>query len=99
MWGDTVHGGALYDDLTNGALRLHMYLSPGDTPDRHSVSITKRAGNAIITKAYGTKYTPPSVVPFLLDYYGKQWNSPFSSQVFIVLPAIKNCVYLVLLVY
>ena len=46
--------------LTNGALRLHMYLSPGATSDKHSVTITKQAGNAMNTKAYGRKHSPPS---------------------------------------
>ena len=32
MRDDTVHAGAMDNHLTNGALRLHMYLSPGSTP-------------------------------------------------------------------
>ena len=31
--GDTVHGGAMDNALTNGALRLRMHLSPGATLD------------------------------------------------------------------
>ena len=34
--GDMVHGVAMDNALTNGALILHMYLSPGATLDRHS---------------------------------------------------------------
>ena len=60
LQGFMVHGGAMDNALTNGALRLHMYLIPGATSDRHSVAITKRAGNAIKnTKACGRKRTPP----------------------------------------
>ena len=51
MWGDTVYAGAMDNHLTNGALRLHMYLLPGSTPEKNSVAIRKRAGNAINTKA------------------------------------------------
>ena len=74
MRGDTFHAGATMDNhLTNGALRLHMYLSPGSTPEKNSVAIRKRAGNAINTKAYGKNRIPPSLVSFLLDSYGKGW--------------------------
>ena len=73
MRGDTVHAGAMDNHLTNGALRLHMYLSPGSTPEKNSVAIRKRAGNAINTKAYGKNRIPPSLVSFLLDSYGKGW--------------------------
>ena len=75
MWGDTVHGGAMDNALINGTLRLYLYfLSPGSTLNRHSVAITKRAGNAMNTKADGRKQTPPSLVKFLLDSYGKGWD-------------------------
>ena len=67
MHGDTVHAGAMENHLTNGALRLHMYLSPGSTPEKNSVAIRKRAGNAINTKAYGKNCIPPPLVSFLLD--------------------------------
>ena len=61
MRGDTVHGGAMDNTLTNGALRLHMYLSPrASTSDKHSVAITKQAGNAINTKACIWKEAYPS---------------------------------------
>ena len=73
MRGDTVHSGAMDNHLTNGALRLHMYLSPGSTPEKNSVAIRKQAGNAINTKAYGKNRIPPSLVSFLLDSYGKGW--------------------------
>ena len=75
MRGDTVHASAMDNHLTNGALRLHMYLSPGSTPEKNSVAIRKRAGgNAINTKAYGKNRIPPSLVSFLLDSYGKGWK-------------------------
>jgi len=74
MQGDTVHGGAMDNHLTNGALRLHMYLSPGSTPEQNSVAICKRFGNAINTKANGTARIPPSLVSFLLDSYGERWK-------------------------
>ena len=74
MRGDTVHAGAMDNHLSNGALRLHMYLSPGSTPEQNSVAICKRFGNAINTKANGTERIPPSLVSFLLDSYGERWK-------------------------
>ena len=59
--------GAMDNHLTNGALRLHMYLFRGSTPEQNSAAICKRFGNAINTKAIGTECTPPSIVSFMAD--------------------------------
>ena len=75
MRGDTVPAGAMNNHLTNGALRLHMYLLPGSTPKKTSVAIRKRVGKAINTKAYGKKSYPSisRLASFLLDSDGKGW--------------------------
>ena len=74
MRGDTFHAGATMDNhLTNGALRLHMYLWYGSISEKNSVAVRKQAWNTINTKAYGKNIIPPSLVSFLLDSYGKGW--------------------------
>ena len=69
--------------LTKGALRLHMYFSPDSTPEKNSVAIRKRAGNAINTKGYEgvMALTPSSPIELALR-----------SNVVMTVSTLKACV-------
>jgi hypothetical protein len=80
MRGDVIHGGALDNRERNGALRLHLYLSPGAKNEKEAIAHTKWHHNRVYSESRGEgekgdgEEGQKSLSCYLVDSTGEAWT-------------------------
>ena len=80
MRGDVIHGGALDNRERNGALRLHLYLSPGAKNEKEAIAHNKWQHNWVYSESMGEgekgdgEEGRKSLSRYLVDSTGKAWT-------------------------